>query len=231
MSDSNVRTAGNRGTGVTARGMKLPGSGFLREAAHPLQSLGCMGRLLVALGIVAFTGTSVRAEGPRTTLELRISAPFVRTLRAPSLCPMVTVPLAGRWYVGGGYELLQDYDVDVQTSEDTGVGDMVMSGIRAGAWYRGGVDRRGVWFAGGVVVTGSHPYMSMVRVPGELDAGAYAVDLGVDISAGYTWDQFRLALFALPAWSFGQTSSTAQPVDRRFDELNLRVGVGLGSSL
>jgi hypothetical protein len=140
---------------------------------------------------------------------------------------MLAVPVADRWLVGGGYELVQDYDASVRTSNDTEDSPVVLSGVRLGGWYRGGDGRHALSFAAGGLVTLSHPSLSLAKTPGALDRGTYIVDVGLDLSVGHVWDGFRLELFAIPAWSFGHISTAATPSTQRWSGFTPRVGVAL----
>jgi hypothetical protein len=207
----------------------LPGgSGAVARAARTEYNRRVRWLAIASTALLAFASPRAQAaERARASIELRISPPFVRPVGAPSLCPMVAVPVADHWLVGGGYELVQDYDVSVRTSNDTSAGPMVLSGIRTGAWYRGGASRHGASMAAGGLVTFSHPSFSIVRNPKDLDRETYVIDLGLDLSFGYVWDRFRLEVFALPAWSLGRISSTADTSDQRLSGFTMRLGLGL----
>jgi hypothetical protein len=137
------------------------------------------------------------------------------------------VPVANRWLVGGGYELLQDYGADVLTSNDTSGSPMILSGVRLGGWYRGGAARRDISFAAGALVTLSHTSLSIAKVPSALDSGTYIFDFGLDLSVGHVWDKFRLEVFVLPAWSVGRISTPAMTSPQRWSGFTPRVGLAL----
>ena len=140
---------------------------------------------------------------------------------------MLAVPLADHWLVGGGYELVQDYEASVRTSNDTEESPMVLSGIRLGGWYRDGAARQAISFAVGGLVTLSHPSLSIAQLPAELGSGTYIFDFGLDLSVGRVWDSFRLELFAIPAWSVGRISTPATSSTQRWSGFTPRVGVAL----
>jgi len=177
--------------------------------------------------LVSASATAQAADKARASVEVRISPPFVRPVGAPSLCPMLAVPVADRWLVGGGYELVQDYEAEVRTSNDTYSGPMIMSGIRLGGWYRAGRARHAISFAIGGLVTLSHPSVSIVKSPAALDGGTYIFDIGLDLSVGYVWDRFRLEVVAIPAWSVGHISTPAMTSTQRWSGFTPRVGLAL----
>jgi len=185
------------------------------------------GAMASALLLVSAAATAQAADKARASVEVRISPPFVRPIGSPSLCPMLAVPVADHWLVGGGYELVQDYEAGVRTSNDTYVSPMVMSGLRLGGWYRSGRARHAISFAIGGLVTLSHPCFSIAKSPAELDGGSYIFDLGLDLAAGYVWERFRLEVFAIPAWSAGHISTPAMTSTQRWSGFTPRVGLAL----
>jgi hypothetical protein len=140
---------------------------------------------------------------------------------------MLAVPVAERWLIGGGYELVQDYEASVRTSNDTEGSPMVMSGVRLGGWYRGGAAGDAISFGVGGLVTLSHPSLSITKSPGALDSGTYIFDFGLDLSVGHVWDGFRLEVFAIPAWSIGRISTPAISNSQRWSGFTSRVGIAL----
>ena len=191
-----------------------------------------MRRLLIVVsvlaGLIAAPVRAAESQEPNVpTIELRLTPFLVRPYRAPSMCALLAFPLAEHWWVGGGYELIQDYDAVLWTAKDTGHKPIVMSGIRAGSWYRGGASRRGTSWAAGGLVTYSNPVLSVSRKPAGLTGDTYMVDFGGDLSAGYVWDGFRLEAFATPAWSYGRIASPAIGKDERYSGFTYRIGVAL----
>jgi hypothetical protein len=180
-----------------------------------------------ALFIVSACSPAQAAENARASVELRITPPFVRAGGIPSLCPMLALPVANHWLVGGGYELLQDYGADVLTSNDTSSSPMILSGVRLGGWYRGGAARQAKSFAVGGLITLSHPSLSIARVPAALDGGTYILDFGLDLSIGHVWDKFRLEFFVIPAWSVGRISTPAMTSPKRWSGFTPRLGLAL----
>ena len=97
-----------------------------------------MRRLIIATLLVSgLVGIAPRrSEATQLSIELRLTPPFVRPNGSPSLCPMLAVSLTEHLWAGVGYEWTQDYDAILWTSEYEGHKPIVMSGLRAGAWYR-----------------------------------------------------------------------------------------------
>jgi hypothetical protein len=164
------------------------------------------------------------AEAMAVSIELRHTPMRVRPKDLPSLCPMLALsPLAHLW-IGAGYELIQDYDAVLWTSEYEGRKPIAMSGLRAGAWYRGGDSRDGLTFAAGALLTYANPATSSGATPRGIDSGTSIIDFGADISIGRVWQHFRLELFATPAWSYGHVSSPAVHKKERFSAFTYRFG-------
>jgi len=178
--------------------------------------------------MVGFAAVPARAgESNPSTIELRQTVPFARPYHAPSLCALFSLPLTEHWWAGGGYELIQDYDVILWTAKDTGHKPIVMSGLRAGAWYRGGTARRGFTWAAGGLLTFANTAFSLARSPAELDGDTYVVDLGGDFSVGHVWQGIRVEGFLTPAWSYGRVVSSAMAQDDRLSTFTYRFGVAL----
>jgi hypothetical protein len=186
----------------------------------------------VIAGLIAAPARADESNDPTShpttlpTIELRLTPVLIRPYRAPSLGAMLAFPLTEHWWIGGGYELIQDYDAVLWTAKDTGHKPIVMSGIHAGAWYRGGAARRGTSWAAGGLVTYANPVLG-VRKPEGLDGHTYVVDVGADLSLGHVWDGFRLEVFATPAWSYGNISSPAIDKNERYSGFTYRIGVAL----
>jgi hypothetical protein len=192
------------------------------------------GVLLLALVILEPGATRAEASVPaneaehwRPTIELRLTAPFLRPVDAPSLGGLLALPVSGHLWVGGGFELLQDYDVELWTGPTYKHWPVVMSGLRAGAWYRGGVPQWGRTYAVGGIVTVANPVFSPASSPDELGRGSFAVDVGPDLSFGHVWKGFRFEVFATPAWSWGRFTSTTMPLNvEHMSKFTYRIGVG-----
>jgi hypothetical protein len=161
------------------------------------------------------------------TIELRLTPPLVRPNDFPSLCPMVAFSLAEHLWAGAGYELIQDYDAILWTSENEGHKPIVMSGIRAGAWYRGGAARHTTSWAAGPLFTFANPAISLEHSPKTLDRGTSVIDFGVDFSFGHLWQRVRFEAFATPAWSLGRVTSPAVHKQERYSGFTYRIGVAL----
>ena len=167
------------------------------------------------------------AEAALPTIELRITPPLLRPYGTPSICPMLAFPLTEHAWVGGGYELVQDYDAVLWMSDLSGHKPIVMSGLRAGGWYRGGAVRQGTSWAAGGLLTFSNPALSLTRSPSELDNRTSMLDVAADLSGGHVWQGFRLEVFATPAWSYGRIASPAAGKDESYSGFTYRVGVAL----
>jgi len=188
-----------------------------------------MRQLILAVFLVSsFVGIAPRrAEATQATLELRLTPMLVRPNRAPSLCPMLAISLTEHVWVGAGYEFVQDYDAILWTSESEGHKPIVMSGIRAGAWYRGGAGQNSMSWAAGPLFTFANPAISDGHSPQALDSGTSVVDFGADFSIGHLWEWVRFEAFATPAWSFGRVASPAVHREERLSGFTYRFGVAL----
>ena len=161
------------------------------------------------------------------TIELRQSPMLLRPSDLPSLCSLLAFSLTERFWVGAGYELIQDYDAVLWTSEVMGHKPIVMSGIRTGAWYRGGYAHHGWSWAAGGLLTFAHRAISLAPAPDGLDQGTFIVDYGVDFSIGHVWQSFRIEGFATPAWSYGRVSSPRVHQQETYSGFTYRIGVAL----
>jgi hypothetical protein len=183
--------------------------------------------LLAATLLVSIGAAPALAAETRPTIEMRVTPPFVRPYRAPTLCMMLAFPVAPQWWLGAGYEFVQDYDAVLWTAKDTGHKPVVMSGIHAGGWYRGGAERQGLTWAAGGLVTFANSTFSLASSPDEIDAHTYVIDVGGDFSFGKVRDGFRFEVFATPAWSFGRIASTAIDESEGLSQFTYRFGVAL----
>jgi hypothetical protein len=194
-----------------------------------------MHRLAIAVLLAAGLAGAPRSVWARQlSLELRHTPILVRPNGTPSLCPMLGLQLTEHLWAGAGYELVQDYDAVLWTSELEGHKPIVMSGVRAGAWYRGGPAHHGLTWAAGGMLTLATPGLSLVHSPEELDdhpngleGETTIVDLGVDLTVGYVWESLRLEAFATPAWSFGVVRSPAIWKEEDYSAFTHRFGVSL----
>jgi hypothetical protein len=181
--------------------------------------------LLLVSGLVEVAQR--QAEATEMTIELRLTPPLVRPNDTPSLSPMLAFSLSEHWWVGAGYQFLQDYDAILWTSENAGHKPIVMSGISAGAWYRGGATHNGTSLAAGGLFTFANPSISFGHSPGTLESGTTVVDFGADFSIGHMWQGFRLEAFATPAWSLGRVASPAIHKNELLSAFTYRIGVAL----
>lgn len=140
---------------------------------------------------------------------------------------MLTLSLSDHLWVGAGYELVQDYDAILWTSENTGHKPVVLSGVRAGAWYRGGSDRNGLSYSVGGIYTLANRALSLEIDPAGLESSTTVMDFGADVTFGKAWDNFRLELFATPAWSYGKINSPAVHKKESYSGFTYRMGIEL----
>jgi hypothetical protein len=188
-----------------------------------------MRRLMVATLLVSvMVGVAPRtANATQMTIELRHTPILVRPNGTPSLCPLLAFSLTEHLWAGAGYEPIQDYDAILWASEKEGHKPIVMSGIRAGAWYRGGAAHRAFTWAAGPLFTFANPAISLVRSPGGIDSGTSVFDFGGDFSIGHVWQSVRVEGFATPAWSVGRVVSPAVHKEERYSSFTYRIGVAL----
>ncbi len=188
--------------------------------------------VLLAASLVGGAPRDVQAR--QLAIELRHTPILVRPNGTPSLCPMLDLQLTQHFWAGAGYELIQDYDAIYWTSELEGHKPIVMSGIRAGAWYRGGPAHHGMTWAAGALFTLATPALSLVRSPARLgdrvnglDGTTTILDSGADLTLGYVWQSFRIEAFATPAWSYGVVRSPAIWKEQTYSAFTYRFGVTL----
>jgi hypothetical protein len=183
-----------------------------------------VGAAAISCALLAF---GAPAQAGQLSIDLRLTPMFERPNDTPSLCPMLAFSLTEHWWVGGGYEFLQDYDAIVWTTATSGHKPVNLAGIRAGTWYRGGASHDGMSFSAGGLLTFANRALALDASPAALDNRTYVVDFGADLTFGRTWRVFRLELFATPAWSYGRVSSPAIHRDERYSAFTYRVGLGL----
>jgi hypothetical protein len=181
--------------------------------------------LLLVSGLVAVAQR--RAEATEVTFEMRSTPPFVRPNGTPGLGAILALSLTEHVWVGAGYELIQDYDAIVWTSENAGHKPVVMSGICVGTWYRGGAAHDAFTWAAGPLFTFANPAISLSSSPHGIDTGTSIFDLGLDFSIGHIWQSVRVEGFATPAWSLGQVASPAINKNERLSAFTYRFGVAL----
>jgi hypothetical protein len=193
-------------------------------------------RLAITFLLAACTaGIAPRsAQARQLAIEMRLTPPWVRPNGTPSLCALLGLQLTEHLWAGAGYELIQDYDAIFWTSALEGHKPIVMSGVRAGAWYRGGPARHGLTWAAGGLLTLATPSLSLARSPDQigqdkngLDGHTTIVDFGADFAVGHVWDSFRLEAFATPAWSLGVIRSPAIWKEETYNAFTYRFGVAL----
>ena len=188
-----------------------------------------MRQLIISAILVVGLVTVVprRSEATEMTIELRNTPPLVRPDNTPSLCWMLALSLTDRLWAGVGYELVQDYDAILWTSENEGHKPIVMSGIRAGAWYRGGAAQRALTWAAGPLFTFANPTISVATPHRPLDSGTSFFDLGFDFSIGHVWRSVRVEGFATPAWSVGRIVSPTVHKEESYSAFTYRLGFAL----
>jgi hypothetical protein len=211
-------------------GMALVGLAFWRRWRQLMRRYFCA--VLLTAGLVGIVPRSVQAK--QLAIELRHTPILVRPNNTPSLCPMLALQLPQHFWAGAGYELVQDYDAIYWTSELEGHKPIVMSGVRAGAWYRGGPAQHGMSWSAGGLLTLATPSWSLVRSPeglgddvNGLDGHTTIIDFGADLTLGYVWERFRLEAFATPAWSIGVVRSPAIWKEEDYSAFTYRFGVSL----
>jgi hypothetical protein len=180
---------------------------------------------LLVLGLAAVAPRT--AEATQVSLELRHTPMLVRPNDTPSLCALLALSLTRHWWAGAGYELVQDYDAILWSSENAGHKPIVMSGIRAGAWYRGGAPDHGMTWGAGGLFTFANRAVSLDSSPTRLDNGTSILDLGADLSIGRVWQTVRLEFFVTPAWSVGRVNSPAIHKEERYSAFTYRLGAAL----
>ena len=188
-----------------------------------------MRRLIIATLLVSgLVGITPRkSEATQLSIEMRLTPPLVRPKDIPSLCPMLAVSLTEHLWAGVGYEWTQDYDAILWTSEYEGHKPIVMSGIRAGAWYRSETAYRAMSWAAGALFTFANPAISNGHSPRGLDSDTSVFDFGADFSIGRLWQWFRFEAFATPAWSYGQVASPAVHKTESYNAFTYRFGLAL----
>jgi hypothetical protein len=180
--------------------------------------------LFAALGFAVLL-VPQEAKATQLSIELRHTPMRLRPGDVPSLCPILALSLRERWWAGIGYELVQDYDAILWRSQYIGRKPIVMSGIRAGTWYRGGAVEYGATYSLGALFTFANRAFSLARGPKGLDNDTWVVDFGADFTFGYVWSRVRLGVFATPAWSYGRIVSPAVHKSERYSAFTYRVGL------
>jgi hypothetical protein len=179
--------------------------------------------VLAAIGISALA-VPQEANAAQVSFELRQTV-RLRITDLAKLGVMVGMPLSDRCWAGVGYEFFQDYDAVLWSSETSGHKPVVMSGIRAGSWYRGGAVQYGMTYSMGGILTVASPAYSPPRGPNGIDNDTWVVDFGADLTFGYVWSRVRLGVFATPAWSYGRIASPAAHKSERYSAFTYRVGL------
>jgi hypothetical protein len=186
------------------------------------------GLIIATLLVSGLVGIAPRrSEAAQLSIEMRLTPPFVRPNGFPSLCPMLAFSLTEHLWAGVGYEALQDYDAILWTSQYEGHKPIVMSGLRAGAWYRGKAVYDALSWAAGPLFTFANPAISDGHSPEGLDSGTSIFDFGADFSFGRVYHWFRFEIFATPAWSYGQVASPAVHKTERYSAFTYRFGLAL----
>ena len=184
--------------------------------------------MLAAFLLLSLVGVAPgRAEATEMTIEMRSTPPFVRPNGTPSLCAMLALSLTEHVWAGAGYELIQDYDAILWTSANAGHKPIVLSGMSAGAWYRGGAARQAFTWAVGPLFTFANPAISLASPHRALDSGTSFFDFGVDFAVGHVWQSVRVEGFATPAWSVGRVTSPAVHKEESYSAFTYRFGVAL----
>ena len=186
------------------------------------------GLIIATLLVSGLVGVAPRrSEATQMSIELRLTPPLVRPYDFPSICPMLAFSLTEHVWAGAGYEWLQDYDAILWTSENEGHRPIEMSGIRAGAWYRGGAAQRAFTYSVGPLFTFANPAISLASPHKALDSGTSVFDVGADFTIGHVGQSVRIEGFATPAWSLGRVVSPAVHRVEHYSAFTYRIGVAL----
>jgi hypothetical protein len=162
------------------------------------------------------------------SIEFRLTPPFTRPNDFPSLGYILAVSPMEHLWIGGGYELTQDYDAVLWNSEREGHKPLVFSGARLGAWYRAGADRCGWTFAAGPLLTYANKWITYGSAePVGITSDTYVLDFGIDLSLGYIWQTVRFEPFFTPAWSHGRIASPGANRVDNYDAFTWRTGLSL----
>ena len=183
--------------------------------------------ILSAAALASVLSASHPARATQLSIDLRLTPILERPADGPSVGLLLAFAPREHWWAGVGYEMVQDYDAIVWSSEYEGHKPVVMSGLRAGGWYRGGALRNGMTYSAGGLLTFANRAFSIERSPSQLDNDTYVVDFGADFTFGHIWNAFRLEGFATPAWSYGRIASPATHASERYNAFTYRIGLVL----
>jgi hypothetical protein len=186
---------------------------------------GSLTLALVVAGLAIVQARAARAT--QVAFELRHTPMLVRPNHTPSLCPMLALSPIQHWWIGAGYELVQDYDAILWKSEREGHKPIVLSGLRLGSWYRGGDDHHGTSVLVGGIVTVANSTFSLPASPAGITRDTFIVDLGIDLAVGRIWKTTILSLFMTPAWSIGRIASPAVHRTETYNAITFRIGGAL----
>jgi hypothetical protein len=188
-----------------------------------------MHRALI-LGLVVSSLSIVQprpAGATQVAFELRHTPILVRPNHTPSLCPILALSPVEHWWIGAGYELVQDYDAILWKSDKEGHKPIVLSGLRLGSWYRGGDDQHGASVLVGTIVTVANSSFSLPASPTGITHDTFVVDLGLDLAVGHVWKTTLLSVFMTPAWSVGRIASPAVNRTETYNAITFRIGGAL----
>jgi hypothetical protein len=184
--------------------------------------------LILALALAGIcTALPRTARATQVALELRHTPFVVRPNHTPSLCPMLALSPVRHWWIGAGYELVQDYDAILWKSDKEGHKPIVLSGLRLGSWYRGGQEHHGTTVLIGAIVTVANSAFSLPASPTGITHETFIVDLGIDLAVGRVWKTTVFSVFMTPAWSVGRIASPAVHRTESYNAITLRLGGAL----
>jgi hypothetical protein len=188
-----------------------------------------MRRTLILVVVVSgLSSVRPRAAGAtQVALELRHTPILVRPNHTPSLCPMLALSPVEHWWIGAGYELVQDYDAILWKSDKEGHKPIVLSGLRLGSWYRGGDEHYGTSVLVGGIVTVANSTFSLPSSPTGITRDTFIVDVGLDLMVGHVWKANIFSIFMTPAWSVGRIVSPAVNRTETYSAITFRIGWAL----
>jgi hypothetical protein len=185
----------------------------------------------LSIGMVALLGLTLGPSRPAQATQ--ISLELRHTLVQTKMTPEVLVALTGtaalavteHFWVGGGYELIQNHEGILWKTDKRGETPITLSAIRAGFWYRNGEGPPGLTYAVGPLVTYANRAFAFSPSPQGLDNDTYFVDFGADMSFGYLGRRARIEAFITPAWSLGRVVSPAVDKEEHHSAFVVRMGL------
>jgi hypothetical protein len=182
---------------------------------------------------VALLSSALARPAQATEVSLEVRQTLVQPKNTPGsvLAPTGTLALTVTEHVwlGVGYELVQNHDAVLWSSDLRGDRPISLSAIRVGAWYRGGEGRHALTYAIGPLLTYANAAISLDASPSALNThrntDTYFLDAGADLSIGYVGRRGRVEVFMTPAWSYGRVVSPDVGKSERHSAFEARIGV------